>query len=32
MLKLELKAKINQIWDRFWFGGLANPLTAIEQK
>ncbi len=31
MLKPELKAKINQIWDRFWSGGLANPLTAIEQ-
>ncbi len=31
MLKAELKAKINQLWDRFWAGGLANPLTAIEQ-
>ncbi len=31
MLKAELKSKINQLWDRFWAGGLANPLTAIEQ-
>jgi len=31
MLKSELKSKINQLWDRFWSGGLANPLTAIEQ-
>lgn len=31
LLKAELKAKINQLWDRFWSGGIANPLTAIEQ-
>ncbi len=31
MLKAELKSKINQLWDRFWSGGIANPLTAIEQ-
>ena len=31
MLEAELKSKINKLWDRFWSGGLANPLTAIEQ-
>src|SRR3989338_5010607 len=31
MLKPELKSAINKLWDRFWAGGLANPLTAIEQ-
>ena len=27
----ELKSKINQLWDKFWSGGIATPLTAIEQ-
>ena len=27
----ELKSKINQLWDKFWAGGISNPLTAIEQ-
>lgn len=31
MLTPEIKSKINQLWDRFWSGGIANPLTAIEQ-
>jgi type I restriction enzyme M protein len=26
-----LKGKINQLWDKFWSGGISNPLTAIEQ-
>jgi len=26
-----LRAKIDQLWDKFWSGGIANPLTAIEQ-
>ena len=26
-----LKSKIDQLWDKFWAGGIANPLTAIEQ-
>jgi len=26
-----LKSKINQLWNKFWSGGIANPLTAIEQ-
>jgi len=31
MLKADLKSKINQLWDKFWSGGISNPLTAIEQ-
>jgi len=27
----ELKNKINQLWNKFWAGGISNPLTAIEQ-
>lgn len=27
----ELKNKIAQLWNKFWAGGIANPLTAIEQ-
>ena len=27
----ELKSKIGQLWGKFWAGGIANPLTAIEQ-
>ena len=26
-----MKSLINQLWDKFWSGGIANPLTAIEQ-
>lgn len=31
MLSSELKASVNKLWDKFWAGGLANPLTSIEQ-
>lgn len=27
----ELKSKIDQLWNKFWSGGIGNPLTAIEQ-
>jgi type I restriction enzyme M protein len=27
----DLKNKIDQLWDKFWSGGISNPLTAIEQ-
>ncbi len=27
----ELKRLINELWNKFWSGGIANPLTAIEQ-
>ena len=31
MLTDDLKGQINQLWDEMWTGGIANPLTAIEQ-
>lgn len=31
MLTANLKSHINRLWDKFWGGGIANPLTAIEQ-
>lgn len=31
MLSNDLKSKINLLWDKFWSGGIANPITAIEQ-
>ena len=31
MLSSDLKSKISSLWDKFWSGGIANPLTAIEQ-
>lgn len=27
----ELKSKIDALWDRFWSGGMSNPLQSIEQ-
>ena len=31
MLTPTLKSKIDSLWDKFWSGGIANPLTAVEQ-
>lgn len=31
MLAQDLQSKINNLWNKFWSGGIANPLTAIEQ-
>lgn len=31
MLDPELKSKINLLWNKFWSGGISNPLQAIEQ-
>ncbi|HKP04750.1 MAG TPA: class I SAM-dependent DNA methyltransferase [Chthoniobacterales bacterium] len=31
MLSPKLKTDIKKLWDKFWSGGIANPLTAIEQ-
>ena len=31
MLTPSIQSKIDQLWDKFWSGGIANPLTAIEQ-
>ncbi len=32
MITGELKSKIDKIWDAMWAGGIANPLTVIEQR
>jgi type I restriction enzyme M protein len=31
VLDAELKSKINQLWDKFWSGGISDPLVAITQ-
>lgn len=31
MLTPAIKSKVDTLWDRFWSGGIANPLTAMEQ-
>ena len=31
MLGPTIRSKVDALWDRFWSGGIANPLTAIEQ-
>ena len=31
MLTSALRSKVDALWNRFWSGGIANPLTAIEQ-
>jgi len=31
MLNTALKSTIGRLWDKFWSGGISNPLTAIEQ-
>ncbi len=31
MLTGELRSKVDKIWEAFWSGGIANPLTVIEQ-
>ena len=31
MLTTTLRLKIDALWDKFWSGGIANPLTAMEQ-
>lgn len=31
MLSTNIKSEIKNLWDKFWSGGIANPLTAIEQ-
>ena len=30
-IRHEVKSKIDSIWNKFWSGGIANPLNAIEQ-
>ena len=31
MLNARLKSDIQKLWDKFWSGGISNPLSAIEQ-
>jgi len=31
MLTTTMRSLINSLWDKFWSGGISNPLTAIEQ-
>ena len=31
MLTPAMRSKIDALWDRFWSGGIANPLSAMEQ-
>jgi type I restriction enzyme M protein len=31
MLSQTIKSEIKKLWDKFWSGGISNPLTAIEQ-
>jgi len=31
MLSPVMRTKIDTLWDRFWSGGIANPLSAMEQ-
>lgn len=31
MLTPTLRSKVDQLWDKFWSGGIANPLAAMEQ-
>jgi type I restriction enzyme M protein len=31
MITGELKSQVDKIWESFWTGGVANPLTVIEQ-
>ena len=31
MITGQLKSKIDKLWEEFWTGGIANPLTVIVQ-
>lgn len=31
MITGELKAKVDNIWNTMWSGGISNPLSVIEQ-
>jgi len=31
MITGELKSQVDKIWDTFWTGGIANPISVIEQ-
>jgi len=31
MLTTSIRQKVDALWNKFWSGGIANPLTAMEQ-
>ncbi|MDF2448083.1 MAG: SAM-dependent methyltransferase [Bacteroidota bacterium] len=31
MLTTSIKSKVRELWEKFWSGGISNPLNAIEQ-
>lgn len=31
MLNSAIRSKVDALWNKFWSGGIANPMTAIEQ-
>lgn len=31
MLTQSIKSKVRELWEKFWSGGISNPLNAIEQ-
>ena len=31
MLTPAIRSNVDQLWNKFWAGGISNPLTAIEQ-
>ena len=31
MLTATIRSKVDNLWNKFWAGGIANPLTAMEQ-
>jgi type I restriction enzyme M protein len=31
MLTGDLRNKVDQVWNAFWSGGIANPIEVIEQ-
>jgi len=31
MLNTTIKSQVSRLWDKFWSGGISNPLSAIEQ-
>lgn len=31
MLHTKIKSEIDKLWDKFWSGGISNPLSAMEQ-
>jgi hypothetical protein len=32
LTNLQLRSKVDALWDRFWQDAIANPMTTIEQR